>query len=183
MCYTEDEKISELTALIVVDLFNQSEVLGRRVEVTGDDVPSDATLCEMIETCIATGDGVRCLVRGRVGECEANGFGCCRHGGHEHERVDDRDLNGVLERGVALPLKHLHGGEHDRLSAPECNDRRSESQGTHVVGAENVRDAAEFESGERRSGIESLLQLTTHCGTFHAREVEPSRSSTCRRSV
>ena len=77
------EHFQVLVGLIVTpvmfDLFAQAHGFGGAVEITGDDVPADATTAQMIERGHASGEQIGRLVGEIRGQTETKIFG---HGSH-----------------------------------------------------------------------------------------------------
>ena len=92
--------ISLVVATVMLGLLGQAHGARRAVQIAGDDVPADSPIAQVIQGRETAGEEIRRFIRevGRKAETEVAGNG--GHGGHQQQRVVDRQLDGFLQRYV-----------------------------------------------------------------------------------
>ncbi len=94
--------IGPLVAFIVLKLRIESHRAGGAVEIAGDDIPTDAAACEVIEGREAPGEKIWRLVAQVDGDAETQVPGHGGHCGDEEQRVVDGQLNRLPQGHVDI---------------------------------------------------------------------------------
>ncbi len=89
-----------------------AQATGGAVEITGDHVPADPALRQMVERRHPPREGKGRLIGQSDGDAEAQMARRLRHGRHQEQRVVDRHLDGVLQRGIGGSAEHVIDAEH-----------------------------------------------------------------------
>ena len=98
----------------MAQLLVQAQVARRAVEVTGDDVPADASFCQMVERRDAPCKSVGMFIRERRRDAETQVAGRVRHQRNECQRIVQRDLHAVAQGGVDAAGVHVVHAQHVR---------------------------------------------------------------------
>ena len=103
--------LGHVVAAVVLRLLRQAHAARGAVEIAGDDVPADAPLGQVIERRHAAGEGIGRLVGQIAGDAKAEVLRGVGHRRDQQQRIVHRDLHGVADRGIGLPLKHVVDAE------------------------------------------------------------------------
>ncbi len=109
----------KVITVVMFDLTVESHRPRSAVEIAGDYIPSCPALGEVIERREATGEKIRILI-GRIrGDAEADILRHRSHHRHDKQRIVDRDLHRILDRGSRRSAIYVIDaddvGEEDRV--------------------------------------------------------------------
>jgi hypothetical protein len=94
------------------DLFGHPHASRGTVQVAGDNVPPHAPLGQVVQRAHAAGERVGEFVGQRAGHAEPEVFGDHGHRRDHHQRVVDRDLDRVFQRGAAGAFVNVVDAQH-----------------------------------------------------------------------
>jgi len=107
----------------VLGLLLQAHGAGGAVEVTGDNVPADPAIAQVVEGGETSGEQVRGLVGKVGGEAEPEVARDGSHRRHQQQRVVDRQLDRLFQG-------HVHGFAVDVVGADDVGDEQAVEQPT-----------------------------------------------------
>ncbi len=99
---------------VVVELIGVTEVPGRGRQVTRHDVPPDPSPGEVVEGGESARERIRMLESRPRGDAEAEVLGDRCHGRDQQQRIRDRDLGALPQRGLIGSAVDVVGAEHVR---------------------------------------------------------------------
>ena len=103
--------LGHVVTAVVFRLLRHSHAAGGAVEIAGDDVPADAPLGQVIERRHAACERIGRFVSQIAGDAEAKILRGVGHRGDQQQRIVDRDLDGVADRGVRRALEYVVDAE------------------------------------------------------------------------
>ena len=104
--------VGDTVAVVMRGLLVLAGAFGRAVEITGDDVPADPSLGEMIERRHPPGERIGRLIRQIGGHAEAEMFGDRSHRRDQQQRFVRRRLGGVAQRRIRTAAEHVVDSQH-----------------------------------------------------------------------
>ena len=101
-----------VVARVVRGLIGLAHIARGRRQIPGDDVPADAAVGEVIQRGQPARERIGMLETRSRRDAEPEILGHQRHRRHQQNRVVDRDLRGVADRGFVAAAVDVVGAEH-----------------------------------------------------------------------
>jgi hypothetical protein len=110
--------VADLVADVVPGLVDTTDAAGCAVEISSDDIPSDAPVGEVVQARHAAGERIGRLEGQGAGNAEAEMLCHHCHRRHQQARVVDWDLRTVAQRGVEISAVDIVDAQHIRNEQP-----------------------------------------------------------------